>query len=1286
MALDKKSFFQFLDMYSVGGMRGNAYTLSFFPLSESSGVFNAINTVPSFDTDGQDYLTASGGVTRSLLNSAGSELLLGNEVILDGVTGTKLDITFPVQASVNQYQLCSFIVKVDDLLSVQPLVSVVGTSGATVGVYIDTDGVIKVVHFDGASTYTVDADDSSHEDYLSLVAGQHYHMTFGFSKSNGDIDFGVISLNAELKQRFSYSKNFTTPASVGSSWGVDMDISVFGEHNADFGSGVVTESLAGTLSSIALYQTSYAPVQNIQGTEHALAILGGHRSAVDFDVATQVLSKLGGTLVYDFKLSPVLPNRGANPTTRQASELISGDAWLYTNSAVTNSNYTDGSLTSDSRDFLTLQTTGELESSASANLAELTTNWLMQFTVYSTVDNSRVFTNLDDFGICRLEDATTLNYIVLEHRSGSIRLLVKDGGAEEVFFVLGIDNARGLSNGLLTMYVEDDTNIKIVMRRANYRGDYVLRVKLATPLTSAFKLVKLGSTGTTDSGLLSTVGNNNSEVRITAPRVWSLSAPLSLVNLSTIHGHAYAKPNAGRFIYKNSYTLPCPAIDASVKYPVIPLTTQQLLDLPLLGAFDSLRFTLDDGDGVTEVFEVYRITSTGLILRRALEDTIAVTWLAGTLENRLTDEALRSMVSRPQDNQLSNNASSIIENRNVSGFGVEPTAQGEHGLSERISNTGNSFFAGNNAFSGSPRSSVIIGFDQFVFSNRAVAIGTKNEVQGYQAVCIGHYNLHHSNSLSSSSVTIGKENYAYGDVQIAIGLSNRCWGGSPYDPGIAIGKNCKTGEYGVANTSYGIAIGNGAFAYGYHSRVIGTYATCSGYRGILIGDYGDCQGRHGVRIGYLGDCNGEYGTSVGYQCQARGSKSAAFGYSAFVDAAAARSIAIGDTSVYGADSVVIGNKSSSSTGSRNIAIGYNNDTTGTSASSTVVGVNNTNAADDTILIGKNNSITTSNFGSVAIGAGNNVTSQNSMAFGQGNTLSGGQTKGFGVFLTLSGYHAIGIGKSIVAAGSESILIGNDLNDFSGASDNAIFIGSDIVPTEEVYRGIFLGTNHTNGGGQNNILIGSNCSITTDKNNAIVIGNASGVSAIDALAIGTVANADGNFSVSIGRSAAATGAESIAIGYNAVASQDNIINMAGIPSIRQANTINGFSGSELKSLSGSQAILSFDAMDGTAGGVAESVNLPTGFKFIPQRLIVIVVAADTVTVQPFIEFKSDSPNLDMVSSVQCTGLDAVGKYQAFEAPFVNSNQAVDSLRFSVITGGTATTLTIRPIFIGTVIEF
>jgi hypothetical protein len=97
-----------------------------------------------------------------------------------------------------------------------------------------------------------------------------------------------------------------------------------------------------------------------------------------------------------------------------------------------------------------------------------------------------------------------------------------------------------------------------------------------------------------------------------------------------------------------------------------------------------------------------------------------------------------------------------------------------------------------------------------------------------------------------------------------------------------------------------------------------------------------------------------------------------------------------------------------------------------------------------------------------------------------------------------------------------------------------------------------------------------------------------------------------------------------------------------------------------------------------------IPLPTGGTFYPNEVGLIITDADTVSVQPGMQYGTDATNIDvLLAETTTTGLDAFGDRERFTS--LLTQNGIKSVAVRNNTPATATTLTARAYWQGLWVE-
>ena len=208
----------------------------------------------------------------------------------------------------------------------------------------------------------------------------------------------------------------------------------------------------------------------------------------------------------------------------------------------------------------------------------------------------------------------------------------------------------------------------------------------------------------------------------------------------------------------------------------------------------------------------------------------------------------------------------------------------------------------------------------------------------------------------------------------------------------------------------------------------------------------------------------------------------------------------------------------------------------------------------------------------------------------------------------------------------------------------------------------------------------------DADHAVAIGSGAWAYGSDSISMGILAHALESGSVAIGPASRSRATNAIALGANAevptstgegsvaigatAARVANVMHVNALQSVRReayANTTAGY-----RTTSAASVILSNNA-NLAATGVHE-ITVPAGVVFYPEEVGILVVAANTVTAQPTVQFGVDGAVDQYLAAVETTGLAAVRDRVRWTT--LASAKGAHTLRAEVTVAGAATTLTGR----------
>ena len=211
--------------------------------------------------------------------------------------------------------------------------------------------------------------------------------------------------------------------------------------------------------------------------------------------------------------------------------------------------------------------------------------------------------------------------------------------------------------------------------------------------------------------------------------------------------------------------------------------------------------------------------------------------------------------------------------------------------------------------------------------------------------------------------------------------------------------------------------------------------------------------------------------------------------------------------------------------------------------------------------------------------------------------------------------------------------------------------------------------------------------------AVAMGNLANANAIAAIALGEQAYAHGSFalgagwgveaegaySVALGTSSWAWGSQSVALGYLAYVGAPNCFVLSALP-VATASTGAASIAAWRNATTG--AVVTSGVLDFKTAQTYE-IPIPADATFFPDEVGIVITSANTVTVQPTVQFGITGSTQEYLDAVATTGLDAVGKRQRFAT--LKTAAGAKTLRFEVTVGATATALSGRIYWRGFAIE-
>lgn len=243
---------------------------------------------------------------------------------------------------------------------------------------------------------------------------------------------------------------------------------------------------------------------------------------------------------------------------------------------------------------------------------------------------------------------------------------------------------------------------------------------------------------------------------------------------------------------------------------------------------------------------------------------------------------------------------------------------------------------------------------------------------------------------------------------------------------------------------------------------------------------------------------------------------------------------------------------------------------------------------------------------------------------------------------------------------------------SGA--DAIAIGSDTTASGNTAIAVGDGSTASFAGG---IAVGDAAQST--QINAIAVGTGAAASTVDSIAVGTAAAASGTNGIAIGDTAVASQTGAIAVGLNATCAIPGAAVFNGAFMVQkdtgQTDFFREFVAPEI-------TIMSDEIELDVAADWAADITLPSGVKFFPNEVGVIITVEDTVTVDPAISFGTGADEVALLASSTVTET-VVGERTRYTT--LLDYDGITSLSGSVKTAATATDLKGRFYWKGILVE-
>lgn len=314
-------------------------------------------------------------------------------------------------------------------------------------------------------------------------------------------------------------------------------------------------------------------------------------------------------------------------------------------------------------------------------------------------------------------------------------------------------------------------------------------------------------------------------------------------------------------------------------------------------------------------------------------------------------------------------------------------------------------------------------------------------------------------------------------------------------------------------------------------------------------------------------------------------------------------------------------------------------------------------------------------GSVCIGPGSHDISLDPAAYSTGWMLNESGTVSSAKPGVAVGYNAYGITAAVAVGGDavadrKSVAIGA----LTEAGPYCCAIGAYATAQFSNYKkGVSVGYGATSLGG--GVAVGQGS--YGDAGVAVGRGARGGS---DAVSVGGAARAY-NGSVALGDDAYVAASRSIVIGKEARTEVAYSAQIAG--GIITRNTYNGTLDDEFVDYTAAEITIMTNVLDLTTATTTE-IPLPTGGTFYPNEVGLIITDADTVSVQPGMQYGTDATNIDvLLAETTTTGLDAFGDRERFTS--LLTQNGIKSVAVRNNTPATATTLTARAYWQGLWVE-
>lgn len=310
--------------------------------------------------------------------------------------------------------------------------------------------------------------------------------------------------------------------------------------------------------------------------------------------------------------------------------------------------------------------------------------------------------------------------------------------------------------------------------------------------------------------------------------------------------------------------------------------------------------------------------------------------------------------------------------------------------------------------------------------------------------------------------------------------------------------------------------------------------------------------------------------------------------------------------------------------------------------------------------------------SVAIGSGASVRGDQSVAIGDGSDSFGDRALSIGQGASCSGNDGVAVGSVAITLGTNTVSVGVWAGDDDSTSSYNVMVG-------------YAASSNTTGADYTTTL-GANADCFNSYSTAL----GALVQARSDYSLGAGYNADvtGNNSIGLGADSIVSAADTIGIGYTALAriTKTHVINGASIIRKDVAET------DELLYFVGQENILFSQEYDfkTTAAADVITIEIPTGSTFFVSEVGIIPTVASGITLQPTIEFGSNTTTDAILTATGVTTA-TVKKRERYQPDATNWVADADNvghtvnLTVSVTVAATGTSFSGRVYFKGMLLE-